>query len=127
VIDLFCFAQGLRALWEDIASRGKKRGPACQPFAFGRTQHGGIPFSTSFRDSFCLSRPTSQSRPQSVQNVGISIVPADWVIKTVERLCDPKSFSDWPFDSVVSVGTFFTFKQLKGSRNAIRTTHYTSG
>src|ERR1700680_742886 len=35
------FPQGLRALWEDIASRGEKRGPACQPFAFGRPQDSG--------------------------------------------------------------------------------------
>ena len=27
----------LRALCEGISSRGEKRGPACQPFAFGRT------------------------------------------------------------------------------------------
>jgi len=31
----------LRALWEGISSRGEKRGPACQPFAFGRTQDSG--------------------------------------------------------------------------------------
>jgi transposase len=32
---------GLDALWEGISSRGEKRGPACQPFAFGRTQDSG--------------------------------------------------------------------------------------
>jgi hypothetical protein len=38
---LVLFPQGLRAPWENIASRGEKRGPACQPFAFGRTQDRG--------------------------------------------------------------------------------------
>jgi len=34
-------AKSIAALCEGISSRGEKRGSACQPFAFGRTQDSG--------------------------------------------------------------------------------------